>query len=310
MLPGAALPPRKADLMGDDVSLADLFESYAGYLAGGRKSPKTLTTYRAALRSFTTFLTDRGGEPVQSELTPQNVRAWLAALGAGKEPRSDRTISLYCIAIKGLSTYLWRDEITEKNLLARVEVPKAKRSGKQRPSDKDVKALLHACQPHTLTGIRGLAMVRLMADCGLRRAEVRDLLVADVNLTQRWIYVTGKGRKQRKLGMSDAVVRAMRQYWTTARPASHDPAFFVSQEGKQLSLQAVYETVKSLWPEAGCQIRPHDLRRYFGTKFQEEHKDLARTRDALGHANVRTTDLYLSPDQEDVVRKMQTGARR
>lgn len=304
---GAALPKRKAELMGDDIPLSDLIESYAVYLAGERKSPKTLTTYRAAIRNFTTWLTDRGGLPVQSELTPTNVRAWLADLG--KDGKSERTISLYCIAIKGLSTYLWSDEITKENILIRVKVPKAKRVGKQRPSDQDVRSLLQACKPHTLSGIRGLAMVRLMMDCGLRRAEVRDLKAADVNLLQRWIVVTGKGDKQRKLGLTAEAARVLRRYWTTSRPETADPHLFVSQEGRRLSLQAVYEAVKGLASDAEVEIKPHDLRRYFGTKFQEEHKDLARTRDALGHANVRTTDLYLSPDQEDVVRKMQTGVR-
>ncbi|MGB5397262.1 MAG: tyrosine-type recombinase/integrase [Gammaproteobacteria bacterium] len=187
-------------------------------------------------------------------------------------------------------------------------------------SQGEIKALVDAClndylTPNNIGGktdsirspaaYRDLAIFGLMYIGGLRRSEVADLNVEDIDLELKETRIIGKGNKERMLFLDDGTVTAVRQ-WLSIR-GDFDGALFyrVLKNGKiqagRLSDQAIYNIVKKRQAEAGiAEISPHDFRKTFISTILEETGDLRMAQALAGHSDPKTTANYDRRKQEDM----------
>jgi len=178
-------------------------------------------------------------------------------------------------------------------------------------SQGEIKALVDACLNDTLkvkkganklpeqspAAYRDLAIFGLMYIGGLRRSEVADLNVEDIDLELKEARVIGKGNKERMLFLDDGTVTAVER-WLDLR-GDHDGSLFyrVLKNGKiqtgRLSDQAIYNVVKKRQAEAGIsEISPHDFRKTFISTILEETGDLRMAQALAGHSDPKTTANY------------------
>ena len=179
------------------------------------KRPRTIDQYLTEVRRFALWLAghDRpGGAPGDlAGVTHADVVAWVSDLRAAGLSAS--TIRSRWVALRSLYGWATEEEITEKNPLARIHVPKADEPPPDVLADGDLKRLLAACKGTTFRDRRDLAMIRLMLASGLRVSEVCGLDVADVDLTNRLVAVTdGKGGKSRVARIDVATAAAIDRY--------------------------------------------------------------------------------------------------
>lgn len=151
---------------------------------------------------------------------------------------------------------------------------------------------------------RDRAIVLLMLLGGLRSAEVRGLLLADVDVGARQVKVLGKGSKQRIVPVDRAFFAELTAYLRTERPAGlPTPECFVVLRGPtagqamtEPGLRRIFRTHRSR--SGATRVRAHRLRHTFGTELAAAGIDLLVLRELMGHAHAETTAAYvhLSPE--------------
>ncbi|HUL99200.1 MAG TPA: tyrosine-type recombinase/integrase [Mycobacterium sp.] len=150
----------------------------------------------------------------------------------------------------------------------------------------------------SLRSWRDRAMAGLMLLCGLRAGEVLALDVVDVDIGGRWLRVTGKGAKQRRVPLDVDVAGLIQTYLLAERPDTASPRLFVVAKGANrgqpltpAGLRTIfrYHRAKAVVP-AG---HPHALRHTFGTALAEAGVDLPVMQALLGHEHVDTSARYV-----------------
>lgn len=155
--------------------------------------------------------------------------------------------------------------------------------------------------------IRDAAVLELIYSSGLRISEVCGLRVEDVDLSSGVLRVRGKGKKERQTPVGGPAIAALRRYWD-ARVVPLDPTspVFLSAEDSEaaaLKPSVVQVRLKTYLARAGLdpKLTPHKLRHSFATHLLDEGADLRSVQELLGHASIRTTEVYTRLDGDALV---------
>jgi len=172
-------------------------------------------------------------------------------------------------------------------------------------SPESVDRLLAAPQASDRMYYRDRALLEMLYATGARASEVVRLRVEDVYLEHGFCRCLGKGNKQRIVPLGRQAVEAVRAYLQEQRPQlcrrqPGAPWLFVSRSGQPLSREMVWVVVKKYARRAGLtgRISPHTLRHSFATHLLEGGADLRSVQEMLGHANLRTTQIYTHVDRQ------------
>jgi integrase/recombinase XerC len=143
---------------------------------------------------------------------------------------------------------------------------------------------------------RDAALVRLLFDLGLRRAEAVGLDLADVDLAGGCAWVRGKGRSERARLSLPGPTRAALQAWLADRGDAPGPLFVAldrGHRGHRLTGQAVYAIVRRLGEGAGVRARPHGLRHAAITAaLDATNGDVRAVQKFSRHRDVRVLQRY------------------
>lgn len=153
--------------------------------------------------------------------------------------------------------------------------------------------------------VRDLAMVGLMLLDGLRSAEVLALHLDDFQMATAQIRVLGKGNKQRLLPLSQDLVDALVTYLRTERPITTSSSLFVCLKGPRRGQTLTAAGLRSLFRHhrSGCLVpsaNPHRFRHTFGADMVRAGISLPALQRLMGHAQIRTTMLYVQLAPSDV----------
>ena len=194
---------------GTVAPLAELAESWLLGLEAEHKSPATLRAYQRGVDGFLGWHAAQGSaEPV---LDRPAASAYLADLRrAGQAPATCR---LRYKALRLFAAWLAAEDETDTDLLAGLKPPQLDKPVVPRLDDDELAALLRACRGPSFTDRRDEALVRLMANCGLRAGEALALTVDDVDLRHGLATVRrGKGGKGRRVAFGPETTRALDRY--------------------------------------------------------------------------------------------------
>jgi site-specific recombinase XerD len=137
-----------------------------------------------------------------------------------------------------------------------------------------------------------------MVFCGLRAGEVLALDVGDVDIGGRWLRVSGKGSKERRVPLDVDVAGVIQTYLLAERPETETSRLFVVAKGPTrgqpltpAGLRTIfrYHRIISGVPSG----HPHALRHTFGSAMAEAGVDIAVMQSLLGHAHIDTTARYI-----------------
>lgn len=158
----------------------------------------------------------------------------------------------------------------------------------------DVQAFVTGLRTH-----RDRAMVLAMLLGGLRSAEVRGLLLADVDQGRRRLRVLGKGGRERVVPVDTAFFAGLAAYLRHERPPKLGTAqCFVVLRGpsagapvSEAGLRATFRRHRA--SSGAVRVRPHRLRHTYGTELAAAGIDLLALRELMGHASPETTARYV-----------------
>lgn len=186
----------------------------------------------------------------------------------------------------------------------KIKIKKEKRLPKTIPV-KDVRKLLgymyeNLNQATTsfayFQAVRDLCIIDLLLSTGMRIAEISNLKLEDIIVSERVLLVHGKGKKQRLLYISCLETWNNLKTWLSIRKklkVTHD-YLFVNKYHNTLSIYGIENIFTKYRDKSGISssATPHYLRHTFATNLLANGADLRSVQELLGHSSISTTEIY------------------
>ena len=291
------------DMQTDNKSVnkvnADIIGKYRRYMKLERNySENTLDAYMSDLQKLLDYVGSEGLHVLDVKL--DDLRNFVAALvDIGISARSQSRI---LSGVRTFYTFLILDGYIEDDPTELLEWPKIGEHLPEVLSVEEVDRLEQACDLSKWEGQRNRTIIEVLFSCGLRVSELINLRLSDLFLTEKFIRVMGKGKKERLVPISESAVKEL-QYWFMDRnlmkikPGEED-FVFLNRRGGRLTRMMIFTIVRRLAEAAGIEktISPHTLRHSFATALLEGGANLRAIQDMLGHERISTTQIYTHID--------------
>lgn len=254
------------------------------------KSEKTLRKYQPELEKLVEFLDKK-----LYEVETYDLRLYLALY---KENRgvSNRTLDNIRKTISSFFGWLNDEGHIGRNPARALKQIKYPHVNRKPFSPVEREKLKNACE-----FIRDLALSEFLYASGLRVSEVASLNRDSIDFITREATVIGKGAKERTFYLSEVCAEYLLQYLKSR--TDDNPALFVSVKSpyNRLGKEGIEVAVKRLGKKAGVEnVHPHRFRRTLATDLVRKNVPIQDVAEILGHADLRTTQVYVCLDRETV----------
>ncbi|MCQ2197910.1 MAG: tyrosine-type recombinase/integrase [Bacteroidaceae bacterium] len=280
---------------------------FENYLKNERNySIRTYEPYAHDLEAFKSYMDGLEGDITWQTLTADVVRNWIIKeMDRGMNPK---TVNHTLSALRSFYKFLLMRQRVDKDPVHNLQGPKKEKTLPSFVKESEINRLLDGnFFPDTFEGKRDWLILLTFYSTGVRRSELVGLNVADVDIEQCQLKVTGKRNKQRIIPfgkeLRDAMVNyiAMREALTVV--SAEEKALFVEPaSGKRISPAKVGERVKAYLSLVTTTKRrtPHTLRHSFATSMLSHHADLQSVKELLGHESLSTTEIYTHTTLEEL----------
>ncbi|MFQ5656108.1 MAG: tyrosine recombinase XerC [Candidatus Methylomirabilales bacterium] len=291
--------------------MLQLVERYIHEVEAEGSSPHTVRNYKIDLIQFLTFV--RQGHPEAPEATlldrvdPIMVRAFMASLR--NRGLSRGTIARKVAALRSFFHFCCRQGRLKWNPATLVSTPRLPKPLPPHLTVDQAFQLLATPQGDDLLSYRDRAILELFYASGIRVGELCALTVGDVDVGQRLVKVTGKGKKERIVPIGRPAAEALIAYMSAretsggagtgkgSRPAGlrdHRAPLFLNRWEGRLTPRSVERLLQKYLRKSGMgrAITPHGLRHSFATHLLQAGADLRVIQELLGHARLTTTQRY------------------
>jgi integrase/recombinase XerC len=272
-------------------------KSFLDYLSSEKKySMHTLTAYKNDLESFHFFLTEEFNENKIETASYGQIRSWivnLVNLGV-----TNRTINRKVSALKAYYKFLQKIEQIDVNPLKLHKSLKTASHIQIPFSEKEITTVIQGfdeanCQD--FQSLRNKLIIELFYSTGIRRTELINIKISDVDIENDLVKVLGKRNKERYLPLLKSVQKTMKQYLVLRNELqSLEPYFFLTQKGKKMYDTLVYRIINNYFSIVSSKVKksPHILRHSFATHLLNEGADLNSVKELLGHSSLASTQVY------------------
>ena len=224
---------------------------------------------------------------------------------------SSSTVNCYLSALKGVARAAWLAGQMSHEIFLRINAVKQRRFHRlptgRSLSYAETAELVSNCNPDTVAGARDRAILLLMIGCGLRRGEVPHLQLDALDLDSGSLTLVGKGEKERRVFLPEAVLRALTTWIRDFRGFEPGCIFGRIYKNGRISMSLPLtprsvgdilarhmKNVDSPTDYSGKKVKTtsHDLRRTFATRLLDDNVDIITVKNMMGHASVTTTAQY------------------
>lgn len=262
-------------------------------------SEHTIRNYGVDLAQFVEYFRE-----APAEWTQQNLRGWVAWL-------HDRKLAAVSIrrkiaAVRSFFQFQMKEERIGFNPAKLLRTPKTPKKLPRVMTEEQANALVDGVASNRLDRpfpARDRAIFEILYGCGLRISELCGLNLADLDLTEGWMLVRGKGRKERQVPLGQTALASLKTYLEAREAAREEVAVFVNFRGTRLQprgargIVAQYARLLAGDPS----IHPHSFRHAFATHLLADGADLRAIQELLGHASLSTTQKYTQVALNDLI---------
>lgn len=242
-----------------DLSIADAIVDFARDLRLD-KSPMTIETYVSASTAYARYADAEGIRNLR-EINTASIRAWLTHLR--DSGRSPGTLANRHSGLKALLRWAVVENLIPANPINDIPIPSAPAPPIPVLTPSQLRALLRACDDPTFEGVRDTAILRLLIDTGMRRAECSTLRETDLDMEQDVAVVLGKGGRIRGCPFGVRTAKALRRYLRSRQSHEHAfrPELWLGRRGP-INANAILLMLRRRARQAGIESRVfvHQLR--------------------------------------------------
>ncbi|HWR82198.1 MAG TPA: tyrosine-type recombinase/integrase [Candidatus Deferrimicrobium sp.] len=282
-------------------ALTDYLQSLT---AGGKYSAKTIEAYRRDLLPWVAFLEAKYVE--LPSIAPNDALLLRLYLRKRLEDRvSNRTLARFLSSLSGFQRIMGRSASLKPYLF---KIPRLKFSSGI-PRFVSQNEAMHLFERTSVASTesrymswRDYMMAALLYATGMRREELANVRLGDIDPKMGLMTVHGKGNKVRVVPVGDRTLAELTKYLTVrdefltqvnaTESASKASALFLNRSRCPLTVRSIDRRVRQFGRAGGVDLTPHRLRHSFATHLLENGADLMLIKEILGHASLSTTQKY------------------
>jgi integrase/recombinase XerC len=286
---------------------------FTDYLLHEKKySPHTVNAYERDLFDFSEFINETFEEKNLVRVNYSFVRSWIIHLK--EKGTSNRTVNRKMSTLKTFYKFLLKTEQITVSPLAKHKSLKVSKEVQIPFSDKEIGEVIANFKAETFAELRNKLIVELLYSTGMRRAELMNLKMLDLNMSKAQIKVLGKRNKERIIPLISSVINTLQKY-LRKREAIVETQFeylLSTNTGKKTYDALIYRVVNSYFSRVSTKTKksPHILRHSFATQLLNEGADLNSVKELLGHSSLASTQVYTHNSIKELSRVYQKSHPR
>jgi len=267
----------------------------------------TVTNYRRDISRFMSYIEGQSLSAWE-QIDEQHIRQFVSQVH--RQGLGGKSIQRLLSALRRLFRFLQINKYISNNPATHITAPKSEKKLPNVMHPQQLEHLLLAPDDEVLAKnpllVRDYAVLELLYAGGLRLSELIGLNLSDINWHSKQLRVLGKGGKERfcHFGKSAAI---MLEKWAKCRELlikNDEKAVFVSNRGCRISASSIRVRMQKLCREKDIsqQVYPHLMRHSFASHMLESSQDLRAVQELLGHAHLKTTQIYTHLDFQQLAK--------
>ena len=272
----------------------------------------TVEAYKHDLRALERFIKseyEKKEEECPLEKADQeDIKKWIISLS--DQSISFRSINRKLSALKTYYSFLKKTKQIEISPFEKgIFMLKTDKKQKIPFSEAEIeKVLSYFSSKNSFDEVRDRAVIEMLYATGMRRSELANLKVGDVDLIQRQVKILGKGDKERYIPIIPELENTLHEYLKLraeiANKKSEDYLFLV-KNGKKIYPTLIYRIINSYFSAVTSKknVSPHVLRHSFASHLLDNGADLNTVKELLGHASLASTQVYTNTSLVELKRQ-------
>ena len=266
-----------------------------------RYSTHTLSSYQKDLEDFSVFILKTESIEDLRRVDKKMVRNFIVDLN--EKGFSKRSINRKISTLKSYYTFLLKISEIKISPLESISMLKFYPE-KQIPfSKEEMKNIENVLNEEEIELLDKL-IIEVLYQTGMRRAELCNLPLENINHSKNEITIIGKGNKERIVPISPKLSQELKFYQDNHRKAltSVEKYFFVNPKGKKLTEKFVYSVVTHYLSAVSLKKKksPHILRHSFATHILNNGAEISKVKKIMGHASLASTQVYTDANIEQL----------
>ena len=272
-------------------------EAFQSYLSLEKNySPHTLKAYSRDLREFQQYCHSEFDFDDLNLVEYTMVRSWIAKLV--NEGISNRTINRKIASLTAYYKFLVKIEAIKLSPLSKHKSLKVAKKVEIPFSELEMSRILTEIEyTDDFEGTRDQLVIELLYTTGMRRAELINLRLLDIDTALKTVRVLGKRNKERIIPLLGTTIslheRYLRHRSAVLRSGEED-FLFLSKSGLKIYETLVYRIINRYFSKVSTKVKksPHILRHTFATHLLNKGADLNSVKELLGHSSLASTQVY------------------
>jgi integrase/recombinase XerC len=272
-------------------------EAFQNYLELEKKySPHTVNAYLNDISYFEVFNKECFDQNAIEQVNYSQIRSWIVTLV--NDGVTNSTVNRKIASLKAFYKFLLKTKQVQASPLLRHKALKTEKILQIPFSERELeKVLSQNSIPEGFEEVRDKLIVELFYTAGIRRAELINLKISDVDLLRNTLKVLGKRNKERILPVLPVVIEQLLLYIKERSLLDvivDGDCLFVTKKGIKLNESFVYRLINSYFSKVSEKVKksPHVLRHTFATHLLNNGADLNSVKELLGHSSLASTQIY------------------
>jgi integrase/recombinase XerC len=273
------------------------FKSFIDYLLLEKNYSKlTIKAYQKDLNEFSEFISLEFDTNSVETVNYSQIRSWIVSLV--EKGIINRSINRKISALNSYYKFLLKTECIQSNPLAKHKALKTSKKIQVPFSETEIATVLDELDfEDGFEGIRNKLIIELFYSTGIRRIELVELKLKDVDYSNKTLKVLGKRNKERILPLLESVLITLNTYLVLRNELGNitdSDYLFLTKKGVKIYETLVYRIINEYFSLASSKVKksPHILRHSFATHLLNQGADLNAVKELLGHSSLAATQVY------------------
>ena len=265
-------------------------------------SANTIKSYLSDLNDYQLYLEDYNIKYLK--INRNNIRDYLKILDDNK--LTNKTISRKLTSLRMFYEYLLDIKLINNNIFNNISNPKIEKNLPHYLNYNEIDDLINNLPNESIFDIRNKLIIELLYSTGIRLDEITNLMLKNINKSDKIIKVVGKGNKEREVYFGTDAYNSLNEYLNNARSEllnnKTSEYLFINRFGNKLGSSSIYKVVRDSikYISSKRKISPHTLRHTFATHLLNNGADIKSVQALLGHENINTTEIYTHVSNKEI----------
>jgi len=287
------------------MTIVEGYEAFILSRNANNFSVYTVKWYKMLLGKFINYLKERKIHDLE-DVNQNYIRLFMEDI---RPTIRSETLHNFYRVIKTFFNWLSFEELISKNPMKFIQAPKREKKTMRCFTLEEIEKMMEFFDRKNFFGNRNYTICVLLFDSGIRRAELCNIKLTDINHEQGNILIHGKGGKERIVPIGQVCRRVLAAYLKKRNEylKEHDkPAnayLFINKGGYKIGtgyLTEIFTSLKKKLNIQGERVSPHSWRHTFARTFLLNGGDVFSLQQLMGHSDISTTKRYVALNDKEL----------